>query len=141
MDASREGEPSPDATPSMVSHTTFFRYKQPHPLNAIFEPKRIAVIGATERDGSVGRTLLWNLTSNSFGGTVFPINSKHESILGIKAYPNLATLPEQVNLAVIATPPPSVPGIMADCVAAGVKGVIIISDGFKESGAAGAKME
>ncbi len=141
MDASREGEPSAKPSPSMVSHTTFFRYKQPHPLNAIFEPKSIAVIGATERVGSVGRTLLWNLISNPFGGTVFPINPKHGSVLGIKAYPHLAALSEQVDLAVIATPVQTVPGIMAECVATDVKGVIIISDGFKESGVAGVKME
>nr|MBA2394983.1 hypothetical protein [Ktedonobacteraceae bacterium] len=52
--------------------TAVFRYKQHHPLNAIFEPKSIAVIGASEKEGSVGRTILWNLISNPFGGTVFP---------------------------------------------------------------------
>jgi acetyltransferase len=136
MDASRAGGLSAGPTP-----TTVFRYKQRHPLNAIFEPKSIAVVGATEKAGSVGRTLLWNLISNPFGGTVFPINSRSDSVLGIKAYPNLAALPEQVDLAVIVTPAPTVPGIIAECVEAGVKGAIIISAGFKESGAAGARME
>jgi acetyltransferase len=121
--------------------TTVFRYKQQHPLNAIFEPKSIAVIGATEKAGSVGRTVLWNLISNPFGGTVFPINARRPSVLGIKAYPNLAALPQQVDLAVIVTPAPTVPGLIAECVEAGVKGAIIISAGFKETGAAGAEME
>jgi acetyltransferase len=121
--------------------SAIFRYQQRHPLNAIFAPKTIAVVGATERADSVGRALLWNLISNPFGGTVFPVNAKRASVLGIKAYPNLAALPEQVDLALIATPAPTVPGVIAECVEAGVKGAIIISAGFKESGAAGAELE
>jgi acetyltransferase len=126
---------------SKVTPTTVFHPKQHHPLNAIFAPKAVAVIGATEKVGSVGRTVLWNLISNPFGGTVYPVNAKRASILGIKAYPNLAALPEQVDLAVIATPAPTVPGIIAECVEAGVKGAIILSAGFKEAGAAGAQLE
>jgi acetyltransferase len=121
--------------------STVFRYKEHHPLNAIFEPKSIAVIGATEKADSVGRTLLWNLISNPFGGTVFPINPKRTNVLGIKAYPNLAALPQPVDLAVIVTPAPTVPGLVAECVEAGVKGAIIISAGFKETGALGIEME
>ncbi|HEY4388367.1 MAG TPA: bifunctional acetate--CoA ligase family protein/GNAT family N-acetyltransferase [Ktedonobacteraceae bacterium] len=128
--------PSSGATP-----TTIFRYKRHHPLNAIFEPKSVAVIGATEKLGSVGRTLLWNLVSNPFGGTVFPINPGRSSVLGIKAYPSLAALPQQVDLAIIITPAPTVPGLITECVEAGVKGAIIISAGFKETGAAGVEME
>src|SRR2546430_2906112 len=124
-----------------VTATTVFRYKQRHSLNVIFEPKSIAVIGATEKAGSIGRTLLWNLISHPFGGTVFPLNPKQGSVLGIKAYPTLAALPQQVDLAVIATRAPTVPGIVAECVAAGVKGAIILSAGFKETGPAGAQME
>lgn len=132
---------SADPGRGSVTPSAVFRYKQRHPLNAIFAPKSVAVIGATEKAGSVGRTLLWNLISNPFGGTVFPVNRKRSSVLGIKAYPDLAALPEQVDLAVIATPAPTVPGIIAECVDAGVKGAIIISAGFKESGAAGAELE
>jgi acetyltransferase len=121
--------------------TTVFRYKRHHPLNVFFEPESIAVIGATEKAGSVGRTLLWNLISTPFGGTVFPINPKRASVLGIKTYPSLAALPQTVDLAVITTPAPTVPGVIAECVAAGVKGAIIISAGFKESGEAGTQME
>jgi acetyltransferase len=128
-------------TSGSVAPTTVFRYKRHHPLNAIFEPRSVAVIGATEKPGSVGRTLLWNLVSNPFGGTVFPINPARSSVLGIKAYPSLAALPQPVDLAVIVTPAPTVPGLIAECVEAGVKGAIIISAGFKETGAAGAEME
>jgi len=112
-----------------------------HPLDAFFAPKSVAVIGASETAGSVGRTILWNLISNSFGGTVFPVNSKRASVLGIKAYPSVAALPDAIDLAVIATPAPTVPAIVDECVAAGVKGAIIISAGFKECGAEGAALE
>ncbi|MUG97605.1 GNAT family N-acetyltransferase [Scytonema sp. UIC 10036] len=111
------------------------------PLDTIFTPKAIAVIGATERPGSVGRTLLWNLISNSFGGTVYPVNPQRRHVLGIKAYTSIAEVPEQVDLAVIATPAPTVPGIISQCVDAGVKGAIILSAGFKETGAAGVELE
>ena len=141
METSKAGGPFAAPTPGKVSPTTVFRSKQGHPLDAIFTPKNIAVVGATEKAGSVGRTLLWNLISNPFGGTVFPVNARRASVLGIKAYPNLATLPEQVDLAVIVTPAATVPVIIAECVAAGIKGAIIISAGFKESGAAGAALE
>lgn len=111
------------------------------PLDAIFTPKNVAVIGATENQGSVGRTILWNLISTPFGGTVFPVNPKRNSVLGIKAYPSIAEVPEAVDLAVIITPAPSIPGIIRDCVEVGVPGAIIISAGFKETGAAGAELE
>ena len=110
-------------------------------LEAIFAPKTVAVIGASETTGSVGRTIVWNLISTPFGGTVFPVNPKHPSILGIKAYPNIAAVPEPVDLAVVVTPAPTVPGIIRECVEAGVKGAIIISAGFKETGQAGAELE
>ncbi|MEA5618647.1 bifunctional acetate--CoA ligase family protein/GNAT family N-acetyltransferase [Cronbergia sp. UHCC 0137] len=112
-----------------------------NPLDAIFAPQTVAVIGASEKAGSVGRTLLWNLVSSPFGGTVFPVNPQHHSILGIKAYPNIFTVPEKIDLAIIATPALSVPKIIADCIDAGVKGAIIISAGFKETGAAGIALE
>jgi acetyltransferase len=132
---------STDSPRGKVSPSAVFRYQQHHPLNAIFAPRSIAVIGATEKAGSVGRMLLWNLISHPFGGTVFPVNLKRTSVLGIKAYPSLAALPEPVDLAVIATPAPTVPGIIAECVEAGIKGAIILSAGFKESGAEGADLE
>ncbi len=113
-----------------------------HPaLEAIFAPKTVAVIGASETTNSVGRTILWNLISTPFGGTVFPVNPKHSSILGIKAYQNIAAVPEKVDLAVIVTPASSVPGIIKECVEAGVKGAIVISAGFKETGPGGIELE
>jgi acetyltransferase len=112
-----------------------------NPLDAIFAPRAVAVIGATEKPGSVGRTILWNLVSSPFGGTVFPVNPKRTSVLGIKAYPSIAAVPDRVDLAVIVTPAASVPAIIEAGVKAHVPGAIIISAGFKETGAAGADLE
>lgn len=114
---------------------------EPSALNAIFAPKNVAVIGATEKVNTVGRTVLWNLISNPFGGTVFPVNPQRPSVLGIKAYPNIAAVPSRVDLAVITTPASTVPGIMKECVEAGVKGAVIISAGFKEIGPEGVELE
>ena len=111
------------------------------PLDAIFAPRNVAVIGATESQGSVGRTILWNLISTPFGGAVFPVNPKRNSVLGIKAYRSIAEVPETVDLAVIVTPAPSIPGIIRECVEVGVRGAIVISAGFKEVGPVGAELE
>ncbi|MDB9372533.1 bifunctional acetate--CoA ligase family protein/GNAT family N-acetyltransferase [Nodularia sphaerocarpa] len=118
-----------------------WRTDKQNPLNVMFAPQSVAVIGASEKPHSVGRTLLWNLISNPFGGIVFPVNPQRHSILGIKAYPTIFDVPEPVDLAVIATPASTVPGIIAECVDAGVKGAIILSAGFKEAGAGGVTLE
>jgi acetyltransferase len=111
------------------------------PLDLFFAPKTVAVIGATETAGSVGRTIFWNLISNPFGGTVFPINPKRPSVLGVKAYKHVSEAPEPVDLAVIVTPAATVPGIVHDCAEQGVKAAIVISAGFKEIGPAGLELE
>src|SRR5918998_669889 len=96
-----------------------------HPLDAFFRPETVAVVGATEEVGSVGRALMWNLISNPFGGTVFPVNPKRANVLGIKSYPSMAKVPERVDLAVVATPAPTVPDVIAECAECGVEGAII----------------
>jgi acetyltransferase len=111
------------------------------PLDVFFSPRTVAVIGATENVNSVGRTVLWNLVTSPFGGTVYPVNPKRPSVLGVKAYKSVADLPEQVDLAVIVTPPPSIPGIIRDCGENGVRGAVVISAGFKEIGPEGAELE
>ena len=115
-------------------------YRQ-RPLDFIFAPKTVAVIGATDRPGSVGRTILWNLISNPFGGTVFPVNPKRDNVLGIEAYADITAIPTKVDLAVIATPASTVPQVICQCATAGVKGVIILSAGFKEIGTVGIELE
>src|SRR4051794_3039580 len=111
------------------------------PLDVFFSPKSVAVIGATENPGSVGRTLLWNLVTSPFGGTVYPVNPKRSSVLGVKAYASVSDIPEDVDLAVIVTPPPSIPGLIKECGENGVRGAIVISAGFKEIGPEGALLE
>ncbi|MCO5188957.1 MAG: bifunctional acetate--CoA ligase family protein/GNAT family N-acetyltransferase [Anaerolineae bacterium] len=114
---------------------------QRKPLDVIFRPKTVALIGATERRGSVGRTILWNLITNSFGGTVYPVTPHHASVLGIRAYPSIDAVPETVDLAIIAVKAEVVPDVVRECVAAGVRGAIIISAGFREVGADGVALE
>jgi acetyltransferase len=111
------------------------------PLSPIFAPQSIAVIGATENPGSVGRTILENLIKGGFPGVIYPVNPKRDTVLGLKAYPSVTAIPARPDLAVIITPPPTVPGIVRDCGTAGVKGVIIISAGFKEIGPVGVELE
>jgi acetyltransferase len=108
-------------------------------LSAMLAPKSIALIGASEKPNTVGRALLENL--QSFPDRVFPINPNHATLLGQKAFSRIEDAPEQVDLAVIATPAATVPEIVAECAAAGVKGAVIISAGFKECGSDGAELE
>jgi acetyltransferase len=111
------------------------------PLDVLFAPKNVALIGATESPNTVGRTVLWNLISSPFGGAVFPVNPKRSSVLGIKAYPSIAEVPEPVDVVVVTTPAPTIPEIIRQSVEVGVKGAIIISAGFKEIGPEGAALE
>ena len=110
-------------------------------LQAFFTPQSVAVIGATDKAGSIGRTLVRNLISSPFGGTVFPINPKRRSVLGIKALPRIRDVPDPIDLAIVATPAPTVPDLIGECVEAGVRTAIVISAGFKEIGAEGAALE
>jgi acetyltransferase len=111
------------------------------PLQALFTPRSVALVGATEKPDSVGLTVLKNLTASPFGGAVYPVNAHRADVLGIKAYPSIAAVPFHVDLAVIVTPAATVPGIIRECVDAQVNAAIIISAGFKETGEAGAALE
>ena len=105
----------------------------------MLNPRTVALIGATEAQHSVGRTIMENLLS--FDRKVYPINPKRATVLGVKVFANIADAPEPVDLAIIATPAASVPNIVSECAAAGVKGAVIVSAGFKETGAEGARLE
>ncbi|MGZ3380609.1 MAG: CoA-binding protein, partial [Isosphaeraceae bacterium] len=110
-------------------------------LQAILTPQNVAVIGATEKPGSIGRTIMGNLLHSPFGGTVFPVNPKRPCVLEIKAHPRIGDVPEPIDLAIVATPAPTVPDLIAECVDAGVRAVIVISAGFGEIGADGEQLE
>jgi acetyltransferase len=114
---------------------------EPRPLDAIFNPKTVALIGATEREGSVGRTVLSNLCFPPSDRKVFPVNPKHPKVLGLSAYSSIGKVPARVDLAVIVTPAATVPGIVGECAAAGVKAAIVISAGFRERGPEGRVLE
>src|SRR5689334_9527968 len=107
-------------------------------LDTFFAPKSVAVIGATEKEGSVGRAVLENLSG--FQGKLFPINPKRATVLGHTAFANVSAIHEVPDLVVIVTPAASVPNLIRECVAKGVSSAIIISAGFKETGAPGAAM-
>ncbi|MGZ4982876.1 MAG: CoA-binding protein, partial [Chthoniobacterales bacterium] len=108
-------------------------------LDVMFAPKSVALIGATDSPNSVGRALMENLCT--FPGKFFPINPNRPSVLDRKTWPGISEVPEPVDLAVIATKAATIPGIVRDCAAAGVKGAIIISAGFKEIGERGRELE
>lgn len=110
-------------------------------LDAMFAPNAVALIGATERHGSVGRTLFENLLATSFGGQVFPVNPLHKKVLGRKSFARIGDVPARIDLAVIAVPAPAVPGIVAECTEARIPGAVIISAGFREVGEGGRELE
>jgi acetyltransferase len=112
-----------------------------HSLDPIFQPRSVAVLGASATPGSVGSILLQNLLTNPFGGVVYPINPKRRAVHGVLCYPDLSALPEVPDLAVIATPATSVPALVSECVDRGVPAAIIISAGFLELGQAGRDLE
>ncbi len=110
-------------------------------LNSIFRPKRIALIGVAADPNSVGGLTLRNLVGGGFRGVVYPVNPRHEAVLGISCFPSVKSLPKTPDLAVITTNASAVPDIVEECGEAGIKGVIIMSAGFKEIGAEGKELE
>ena len=110
-------------------------------LDKIFNPQTVAIIGASDVEGSVGYAIVKNFTQSGFAGKIFFVNIKKAEILGVKTYQTVNQIPEQVDLAMIATPAKTVPQVMEECGKANVKGVIIVSAGFKETGAAGKALE
>jgi acetyltransferase len=110
-------------------------------IDAIFNPKAIAVIGASAEEKKVGHAVLKNLIQQGYTGKLYPVNPAKEEILSLKCYPSVSEIPEQVDLAVIVIPAKAVAEALKDCGKAGVKGVVIISAGFKEVGGEGVLRE
>jgi len=110
-------------------------------LDKIFNPKSVAIIGASDEQGTVGYALMKNFTETGFEGKIYPVNIRKNEILGIKTYQTVEQIPEPIDLAVIATPAKTVPEIVDQCGKAGIKGIVIISAGFKEIGAEGKALE
>jgi acetyltransferase len=110
-------------------------------LSYFFSPASIAVIGATDREGSVGGTVLKNLLTGTYKGRVYAVNPRRAEVLGLPCYRSIAAVPEAVDLVVVVTPASTVPGIVSECVRAATKSVVVISAGFKEKGPEGAALE
>jgi len=134
---SSQREPGPGLPGSESSGSVW----TPSPLTPIFQPRTVAIIGATEKPASVGRTILRNLLEQPSGATIFPVNPNRTNVLGIRCYPNVAAIGEQVDLAIVVTPASTVPAVLQECVDVNVGGAIVISAGFGELGPEGKERE
>jgi acetyltransferase len=110
-------------------------------LDVIFKPRSIAIVGTSRKEGTIGRQILHNLVDYGFNGPVYPVNPKAEYVNSIKCYPSVSDIPDQVDLAIIVIPKEFVLGVIDECSEKGVKGVVVISAGFKEIGKKGVKLE
>ncbi len=112
-----------------------------HGLDALFEPRSVALIGATDKPDTIGRAIFENLLRPTFRGKVYAINPQRVETLGWKTYKSILELPERVDLAILATPAHTIPGLIGQCVDAGAKNAVVISAGFREHGAEGVALE
>jgi len=110
-------------------------------IEAVLRPASVVVVGASDTPGSIGEVLCRNLRKGGFRGPVFYVNPRHETIGGAPSYPDVRSLPQSVDVAVIATPPHTLPTVLEDCGIRGVRGAIIVSAGFREGGEEGAACE
>jgi acetyltransferase len=110
-------------------------------LDSIFKPHSVAVIGASTRKGTIGRELLRNMIDYEFNGMIFPVNPKAEYIQGIKTFPSVLDIPDQVDMAVVVVPKEQVLKVVDECGQKGVRGLVVISAGFREVGGEGIERE
>jgi len=112
-----------------------------HPLDPLLKPKSIAVVGASRKPGSIGRQILHQLIEFEYRGMLFPVNFQADFVHSMKAYPSVSSIPDQVDLAIIVVPREAVPAVVDDCGKKGVKGLVVITAGFSETGEEGRKKE
>ncbi|HEW89775.1 MAG TPA: hypothetical protein ENG43_00345, partial [Candidatus Bathyarchaeota archaeon] len=110
------------------------REERPEGLDAFFKARSVAVIGASSRPGKIGHEILRNLALYEYRGRVYPINPRADEILGLKCYPSILDVPDEVDLAVIAVASEATPKVVEECGRKGVKAIVIVSGGFKELG-------
>ena len=110
-------------------------------IEAVFRPKSVAVIGASNREGSVGHAIFKNLLLGGYCGTLYPVNPNYTSICGVHAYPNVTSTPTDIDLAVIIVPASAVSQVVGECGRQRVRAAVIVSAGFKEVGPDGAALE
>ncbi len=112
-----------------------------HYLFPMFNPKSVAVFGASERHNSIAGQIVSNLLEGNFSGAIYPVNPKHETVFGQKCYPTAALLPSRIDLAIIATPAPTVPGLIREIGDRGIRNAVVLSAGFREVGKDGVELE
>ena len=112
-----------------------------HYLKPLFAPKSVAVFGASDQADSVGRIVFHNMLQSGYQGALYPINPNHKTIQGKEAYASISLIQDEVDLAIIATPPATVPDIIEQCGKHGVKAAVIITAGFGEAGPEGTALE
>ena len=112
-----------------------------HYLTPLFEPQSVALIGASEREGSIGAVLVANMRAAQYRGALYAVNPKYKSVQGVPCFDAIGKVPPRVDLAVVATPPRTVPEVIEQCGRAGVRSAVVITAGFSEVGPAGAKLE
>ncbi|MEI7672902.1 MAG: acetate--CoA ligase family protein, partial [Deltaproteobacteria bacterium] len=112
-----------------------------HKLNNIFNPRRIALIGVTTNPNSVSGKVLINLVSGGFRGVVYPVNPDNEAVMGIPCYPDVTSLPKIPDLAIVCSPAEKVLAVIRECGEYGIRGIIIMSAGFREIGEEGKELE
>jgi acetyltransferase len=110
-------------------------------LNAILRPRSVAVIGASRSSEKIGYILVKNMLNSAFRGKIYPVNPSTDEILGLRCYGHIQQIPDEIDLAVIAIPAPLVLETVEECGEKGVKAIIVISAGFKETGVEGAVLE
>ena len=110
-------------------------------LKYIFKPKSVAVIGASATIGTVGNAIFSNILQSSFRGEVYPVNPKHSNIMSVRAYKNILSVPAAIDLAVVCVPKDVVENVIKQCAEKRVKGIVIITAGFKEMGEVGKRSE
>ena len=116
-------------------------HNERHYLHTLFEPRSIAIVGASETPNSIGVTLVRNMLDSGFTGKLFFVNPRHETVFGQQSYASVDTIPQRLDIAVICTPAATVPDIVDACGRAGCKNAIIIAGGFAEAGPRGAALE
>lgn len=117
------------------------RASEARSVGNLLAPGSVAVIGATPGAGRVGGAVLANLLSGVFQGPVYPVNPTRKSVRGVRAYPTVRDIPDEVDLAVVAVPPAAIASVLDDCMAKGVKGLVVLTAGFGETGVGGAEAE
>lgn len=112
-----------------------------HYLTPLFEPDSVAIVGASEKSGKVGATLISNMIASKFRGALFAVNPKYGSVRGVPCYASVGQLPQRVDLAVVATPAHTVPEIIDQCGRSGIRAAVVITAGFSEAGPQGRELE